>query len=641
VGNEETQAVSEQTPSLEVPAELYLVHDASLDLDDLRAQAPDTPFTPIAWSERDTPPPAARVLLYLGDEQIRDLGPLALEKQWEVGLLPHSEAAHATAALGVRGKLPQLLAHYREAGTIDADVLTCNDELVFSSVVIGKVLALRPYDINRPQTRKSFFTGAMKGLGKLRMNHYQVTTGKERKVQLAAIGLIALNHTQSTLLGRNFTDDLSISDGRLSLVALAPRSVVSYLWFMLRLLLPGKITLSKLPGSIALIQSNQIHLSAPRGCEYLVDGKPVHGNEIELQILEQRLKLVPGPALVPRESEPAVSEKETVRLNHIPVDEAATAMLDKSLPLFDHASEEEYRELFVSLRDSASATSSYQVLMILSVLLALTGMYANSAPVIIGAMILAPLMSPVVSLAMGLARTETRLIEQSLRTLGIGVAWGLGCAVLLAWAMPLDIPTPEMRARMSPTLLDLLVAVVSGVAGAYAHAKEEIAKSLAGVAIAVALVPPLSVAGIGLGWGDWDMAWGAFLLLTTNLVGIALAASVTFLVLGFAPFKRAKAGLGVTLLIMLVISAPLSIAFTHLVKKDRILEQVPTGEIQLAGSPVNVGQIRVTVGEPHLVRVVLSSPIQLDKTHVDELKQVIVNRVGEPVLLEAQLNIRR
>ena len=141
---------------------------------------------------------------------------------------------------------------------------------------------------------------------------------------------------------------------------------------------------------------------------------------------------------------------------------------------------------------------------------------------------MAPLMAPIVSLAMGLARSEATLIRGSLKTLAVGVAGGLGCAVLLAWAMPFDIATAEMKSRMSPTLLDLLIAVISGMAGAYAHAKEEIAKSLAGVAIAVALVPPLSVAGIGVGWGNWEMASGAFLLLTTNLIGIALAGSATF-----------------------------------------------------------------------------------------------------------------
>ena len=98
------------------------------------------------------------------------------------------------------------------------------------------------------------------------------------------------------------------------------------------------------------------------------------------------------------------------------------------------------------------------------------------------------------------------MIRSSVKTVGVGIAWGLGCAVLLAWLMPFDVATDEMKSRMSPNLLDLFIAVISGVAGAYAHAKDEIAKSLAGVAIAVALVPPLSVAGIGLGWGYWHMA---------------------------------------------------------------------------------------------------------------------------------------
>ena len=345
--------------------------------------------------------------------------------------------------------------------------------------------------------------------------------------------------------------------------------------------------------------------------------------------------------MVLRKEEQKPSDKEIVRLNHVPVDEAAAPLIEKHFPLFSHATEDEYRDLFVSLRENAVVTSSYQVLTVLSVLLALAGMYANSAPVIIGAMILAPLMSPIVSLAMGLARTEVNLIQTSMRTLLVGISWGLACAVLVAWAMPLDIPTAEMKARMSPTLLDLMVAVLSGVAGAYANAKEEIAKSLAGVAIAVALVPPLAVVGIGLGWGDWGMAGGAFLLLATNLVGIALAASATFLVLGFAPFKRARAGLGISLFIMLLISAPLTLSFSHLVAKDKILEQVPTGTIQLAGLLVHVRDVAVSLDEPHLVSIVLSSERHLEASHVDELKALITERVGQPIRLEVQSNIRR
>ncbi len=623
------------------PRALTLLHDSAWDAGMLEGADPDIAVTCVPWAERESIPDEAAVLLYLGDEQIRDLTSLALQRRWQIGLLPHPEGREAATALGVRGEVRSLVSHYAQAPVIAVDAVTCNGELVFSSVVIGRVLSLRPYDINRPQTVWSQFTGALKGLGKLGLRNYRITTAKEQTIQFAALGLVAVGQTQSSLVGKRFDENLAVADGRVSLLALAPRSIASYLKFMVRLLLPRKISLSKLPSSLGLIQSERLHLEAPEGMEYLLDGKPVHAGEIELQVLEGRLSLLPGPALQLRPETPQSSGKDTVRLNHIPEDEGALALADHSLPLFPHATEEEYRGLFTALRENTTPSSSYQVLMVLSVMLALTGLYANSAPVIIGAMILAPLMAPIITLAMGLARSEPNLIRGAVYTLGIGVAWGLGCAVLLAWAMPLDIPTPEMKARMSPTLLDLLVAVVSGMAGAYAHAKEEIAKSLAGVAIAVALVPPLSVAGIGLGWGEWEMARGALLLLITNLVGIALAASATFLILGFAPFKRARKGLGITLLLVLIISAPLSVAFAHLVQQGRIQEQVPRGSLTLAGQVVEVGQVSVRVGEPHLVRVTLSSPRQLEALHVDALKQIISERVGEPVELEAQLNIRR
>jgi uncharacterized hydrophobic protein (TIGR00271 family) len=638
-----SQKNTEQPQTAEVQRDkLYLVHDSTLEPQSLEGIPPELAITFLPWNERETPPAEACVLIFLGDEQIRDLAPLALERQWQVGILPHAEAHQATTALGVKGDLPELLAHYAGASAIGADALTCNGELVFSSVVIGQVLALRPYDINRPQTTWSLLKGAMKGLRKLRLKPYKLVTGKEREINIAALGLVAVSHTQSSLVGRTFDEDLGIADGRLSLLALAPRSIVGYLLFLLRLLWPGKISLSKLPASLALIQTNQLSLTSPEGTEYLLDGKPVHATEIEFQVLEQRLQLLPGPALKSRAEEKPTSEKETVRLNDMPVDESVKPMVDTPhLPLFSHATEEEYRELFTALRGSANASSSYQVLMVLSVLLALTGLYANSAPVIIGAMILAPLMSPVVSLAMGMARTELGLVRTSLRTLVIGVAWGLGCAILLAWAMPLDLPTDEMRSRMSPTLLDLLVAVISGIAGAYASAKEEIARSLAGVAIAVALVPPLAVAGIALGWGQWDMAGGALLLLITNLVGIALAAAATFLVLGFAPFHRARRGLAITLGMLLVIAIPLYVSFSHLVEKDRLQSQIPHGEMTLSGVPIDVTNVSVKGGKPWVVRLVLSSPERLDESHVEELKQVISERVGYEVLVEAQFSIRR
>ncbi|MCX2976119.1 DUF389 domain-containing protein [Candidatus Marimicrobium litorale] len=621
---------------------MYLIHDTGLLAEQITELSALGRVAFLPWAERDTPPPGARVLMCLGDEMLRELSVLSIERQWQVGVLPHPEATQAMAAMGVKGSLQQVFTHYLDAPVISAEALTCNDELVFSSVVIGRVRALRPYDINRPPTFWSVLRGALKGLGALQLAPYTLTTGKNREIHMAALGMVVVGQSRSTLLGRAFTEELAASDSRLALLALAPRSILGYLLLILRVVLPGKIRLTQLPASLSLIQTGSLRIDAPRGTEYLLDGKPVHTSELHFSVLPERLQLLPGPAMaLDRDTSSAPVEKETVRLNHIPVDAAAGPLLDRSLPLFNHASEEEYRELFVSLRDNAKATPSYQVLIVLSVMLALAGLYANSAPVIIGAMILAPLMSPIVSLAMGLARSDLGLIRSAGRTLLVGIALGLACGVLMAWVTPLEIPTSEMKARMSPTLLDLMIAVVSGVACAYANAKEEIAKSLAGVAIAVALVPPLSVAGIGVGWADWHMAGGAGLLLVTNLVGIALAASVTFLVLGFAPFKRARAGMGISLLLLLLISVPLTLSFNHLVAREDILEHVPLGEIQLEGMVVEVKHVDVALGQPARVSLVLSALQPIDIDDVDELKAIISRQLGRPIQLEVQSNLRR
>lgn len=144
-------------------------------------------------------------------------------------------------------------------------------------------------------------------------------------------------------------------------------------------------------------------------------------------------------------------------------------------------------------------------MMILSTLITAFGLYADSAPVIIGAMILAPLISPIVSFSMGLIRYDSNLLKVSFKTILIGTFASLLFASFVSIIIPLKVVTSEISARLTPTLLDLGIAVASGVAAAFAHAKEGIAKSLAGVAIAVALVPPLVVAGVGIGWMDWDV----------------------------------------------------------------------------------------------------------------------------------------
>jgi uncharacterized membrane protein len=129
-----------------------------------------------------------------------------------------------------------------------------------------------------------------------------------------------------------------------------------------------------------------------------------------------------------------------------------------------------------------------------------------------------------------------------------------------------------MLARLNPTLLDLAVAIISGIAAAYSKSFKEIIQSLAGVAIAVALVPPLAVAGIGIGRWDFQFFYQAFLLFSTNLVGIIISATFTFRILGYSAAVRRKASLVVVFIFLALISIPLYLSYSRIVE-DRVFEK--------------------------------------------------------------------
>ena len=299
------------------------------------------------------------------------------------------------------------------------------------------------------------------------------------------------------------------------------------------------------------------------------------------------------------------------------------------------ASTEDFKDLYQSLRDNARPSSAYLTLMVLSTLLATLGLFANSAPVIIGAMILAPLMVPIISLAMALVRQDGILLTDSLKTLGWGLLLALSCAAAMTWVIPLHQVTGEIAARLNPNLLDLGVALVSGVAGAYAHAREEIARSLAGVAIAVALVPPLAVSGIGLGWGEWAVFQNSFLLFLTNLFGIVLAGNLTFLLLGFGPFRLARRGLLTALALVGVVSLPLGVGFSRMVEQNAIVRILESQEF--AG--VVVQEAALLPGRDLRLSVRLLSPTTLNHADVERVKRAIESRLDRRVTLEATIVI--
>lgn len=182
-------------------------------------------------------------------------------------------------------------------------------------------------------------------------------------------------------------------------------------------------------------------------------------------------------------------------------------------------------------RDSAT----YWLQLLLAMAIATFGLVLGSTAVVIGAMLVSPLMGPIVELGLGLAVGSPLLVLRSVVRTGTSIVVVIAAAAALTLALPFHELTGEIAARTSPTALDLLVAVCCALAAAYTQlrAGSDTAATAAGTAIGIALVPPLCVAGYGLGTRDPSVATGALLLFTANLSAIIVVTTGSFVVLGF------------------------------------------------------------------------------------------------------------
>jgi len=243
-------------------------------------------------------------------------------------------------------------------------------------------------------------------------------------------------------------------------------------------------------------------------------------------------------------------------------------------PILPHVDISRLQTLQSRLEELSDTTVSFIVLLAGSTLIATLGLFQNSPAVIIGAMIIAPLMRPLAALSLATLTADTKLLSNAIRTLLIGTCAAISLAFMTAQLFHSFELTDEILARTHPTLLDLGVAIAAGAVASYCQAKENLTDSLAGVAIAVALVPPLSVVGIGLSFGNPAVWLGALLLYATNLVGISAAGSIVFLVMGFTPLRQAKNGLVISALLSIILIVPLAFSMRELVLENLISSKV-------------------------------------------------------------------
>ncbi|AZR80927.1 DUF389 domain-containing protein [Thiomicrospira sp. S5] len=612
----------------------YDAERAELFESDIKALLPVESCEFVAYDGQrlDDYQPDSPVLFWLSDDALYQLLPLASKQGWTIGFIPHPEMNRIHRSFSIPKNPAEAVEDILSVeAPVSADLMYCNHHLVLNSVMLGNPDMMKPAALVDESVwcKLKNLLLLVFSLKKMCLLPYKMVTAKETVVNTAALGISVVYRPSASEFTKRVVGETEQDEATLNAVILAPRSMSEVLHFLLTKVLPKRVV-SKgvLAGYLGHIKTESISLSGSGQLDFSIDGQYFNAEKVDVVVEPDALQILSShlPEKISHKD-----LKESVRVARLPKGEAVKALANRPFPLIHHADQEEIKEVFLTLRENAQASESYKVLMVLATLLATVGLFANSAPVIIGAMILAPLMAPIISLSMGVLRQNVDLVTESAKTLGVGILLALFFGTLLTVITPLSSVNHEISARLSPTLLDLGVAIISGIAAAYANARSEVAKSLAGVAIAVALVPPLAVSSIGIGWWDWPVFWGAFLLFMTNLAGIVLAAAATFLVLGFSPFQLAKKGLLLSLAFVAMVSIPLVFAFSSLVQEQQVASALK--DFQMEG--IVLKDVKIRSGEPMLVSAKLVSDHSLRDAQIEAVKREIETRLGTEIQLEA------
>jgi uncharacterized hydrophobic protein (TIGR00271 family) len=296
-----------------------------------------------------------------------------------------------------------------------------------------------------------------------------------------------------------------------------------------------------------------------------------------------------------------------------------------------------------TVEDAAAAGAPYLLMNAAATLIAGFGLFEDSPAVIIGAMLIAALLGPIQGIALALAESDLKLLRVSLTAEVLGAALVLALGIALG---TIDRTSPlghEILARTAPNILDLLIGLVGGAAASFAVAKPRLASMAVGVAIATALVPPLTTCGILIARGLPTLAKGAFLLFVANLVAITFSAMVVFMILGHrativGPTVRGRTRALISRLVCLCVLLVLALhlfnvfqrTFGEATLRAKARQLVGHELLKYPGSSV----IDVTLLDRFglaSVLVVVRSPHRFTRAEVAQINDLLDTAFGEPV----------
>jgi len=568
-------------------------------------------------------------------EEIKAVIGLAMEHDFSVGIIPRKSQTSLKKYFALPGDEKAAVELALQQPTKRIDIILCNEKILFFKATIGRLPLLNS---PRSLTLWNLMSQARSQLKGIKLLGFSFTTESGKKIKTAACGCMIVQHSRSSLAARMIHHRNCFSDGMVSLVVAAPLSIIEYLKFLAQALQQSFLH-KHVAHTMGYIESPQILIESEQELDVFIDDERATHTPVHCKVAPRAVRINIGPVTATETSNKKVKvAKEILDIRNLPLGNELIKAKKRAIPFFSYASEERFQDLFTALRDDARLSASYLILMFLSTMLATIGLYLNSSSVVIGAMLLAPLMAPIVSLAMGLLRQDQKLLIKSAQKIVIGITIALCAAALVALLFPHKPVTNEMLARLSPSLLDLAVAIFAGVAGAYTKSHKEVLQSLAGVAIAVALVPPLAVAGTGLGRLDIDFFSQAFLLFSTNLVGIILAATLTFRVLGYSAVIKNKRNVGIVMLMLALITVPLYFSYDDIVEK-LVLEKSWTKERFLVnGKYLIVQKARLT---HHKEKLIITMDIlareRLTRADMDIFQKKIQENYSTKLIIRANI----
>jgi uncharacterized hydrophobic protein (TIGR00271 family) len=312
---------------------------------------------------------------------------------------------------------------------------------------------------------------------------------------------------------------------------------------------------------------------------------------------------------------------------------------------------EERKALVDRMEDESQWNVNFGVMLGCSVLIAGLGLLQNSTAVIIGAMLVAPLMTPLIAAGLALVQGNTQLLRETGKTMLYGSVFCLLIGVVLRLIIPGSDLTLEIEARGSANLLDLFIAFFAGTAAAYAVARPKLSGALPGVAISVALVPPLAACGIAIGSTSWNIALGAGVLFVTNLVIIVLASALVFQLHGLGHARMGESlpkNIARVVFLLVIVSLFLSAPLGY-----QLNAQIREGQVRPATLPLNpnlynelynrtldeggvemINAVRAGVDRGVDVLIALSSRGEIDSEFLIDMETIVHEFLGEEKVVD-------